>query len=404
MTSKDQDEALPWHHFPQSLASVVACLCLLVPLEARASSQARELGVPLEGQPGKLNAITDVQGVLVGHTTIIRGKGALEVGKGPVRTGVTAILPAGRQYRPVFAACSALNGNGEMTGTHWIGESGFLEEPILLTNTHSIGAVHEAVIAWRARAGFHAPEDASHRWASLPVVAETWDGRLNDIHGFHVRRRHVFAALNQAKGGPVPEGNVGGGTGMVCHRFKGGIGTSSRITRQGDTVGVLVQANYGLREKLVVAGVPVGKEIPDLRPEMHGVNPAAEGNSIIAIIATDAPVLPHQLKRMAARVPSGLARVGGIGRNSSGDLFLAFSTHRPVPVTLADDRKVLQTSFLPNGEMDPLFEAVVEGVEEAILNALLSAETMVGINDNTVHALPHDRLRAILKNHGRLIR
>lgn len=403
MKSKDRGGALPRHHFHHLIALTIACLCWLAGLEARASSQARELGVPLNGQAGKWNAITDVPGVLVGHTTIIRGDGALKVGQGPVRTGVTAILPAGRQYRPVFAASSTLNGNGEMTGTHWIGESGFLEEPILLTNTHSIGAVHEAAIAWRAHAGFHAPGKAKHQWASLPVVAETWDGRLNDIHGFHVRRRHVFAALNEAQGGEVPEGNVGGGTGMVCHRFKGGIGTSSRLTRQGYTVGVLVQANYGLREELTVAGVPVGKEIPDLGPEMTGSHPAAEGSSIIAIIATDAPVLPHQLKRMAARVPSGLARVGGIGRNSSGDLFLAFSTHRPEPVTLADGKKVLQTSFLPNGEMDPLFQAVVEGVEEAILNALLSADTMVGINDNTVHALPHDRLRAILKTHGRLV-
>lgn len=363
-----------------------------------ASSRARDLGVPLAGQPGPLNAITDVAGVVVGHTTLIEGGGALEIGKGPVRTGVTAILPTGREFRPVFAAWDTLNGNGEMTGTTWIQESGLLEEPVLLTNTRSIGVAHDAVWTWRRLRGYHRADDG-HGWAALPVVAETWDGRLNDIHGNHVRMEHVVAALDGATGGPVAEGNVGGGTGMVCHRFKGGIGTSSRITEHGHTLGVLVQANYGTRESFTVAGVPVGRILTDRMPEMNSIEPGFEGNSIVVIIATDAPLLPHQLKRVAARAALGIARTGGIGANSSGDLFLAFSTAEQRPT---DRPEVTIVPMLDNSAIDPLFEATVQATEEAILNALLAAETMTGINGNTVHALPHDQLRQILRTHNRL--
>ncbi|MCH6258756.1 P1 family peptidase [Puniceicoccaceae bacterium K14] len=355
------------------------------------AQRARDLGIPFRGEPGPLNAITDVEGVAVGHATLIEGEGSLIVGEGPVRTGVTAILPQGLEYGPFFAAWASLNGNGELTGTHWIEESGFLEEPILLTNTHSVGAVADASIKWRRARNYHDGEPGTHGWAALPVVGETWDGRLNDIHGGHVSEADVFAALDSAKGGPVKEGNVGGGTGMVCHRFKGGIGTSSRVTENGYTVGVLVQANYGLREDLIIAGHPVGLEITDLMPEMSGLEPAQEGNSIMVIIATDAPLLSHQLKRLANRATVGLARVGGYGANSSGDLFLAFSTHRPVS---AEDG-TLSTSFLPNGSVTELFRAVAHATEEAIINALVAAETMTGINGNTIHALPHESIKSV---------
>lgn len=360
------------------------------------AERARDLGIPFEGTPGEWNAITDVAGVTVGHRTLIEGEGALVVGEGPVRTGVTAILPQGARYAPVFAAWATLNGNGEMTGTHWIEESGFLEEPILLTNTHSVGTVAEASIAWRRERNYHDGPPGSHGWAALPVVAETWDGRLNDIHGGHVRRDAVLAALDGASSGPVAEGNVGGGTGMVCHRFKGGIGTASRIVEGGYTVGVLVQANYGRREDLTIAGIPVGRSITDLLPEIHGLEPPHEGNSIIVIIATDAPLLPHQLKRLARRAPIGIARVGGYGSNSSGDLFLAFSTARPR--STEDEEDLLETTFLANDAIDPLFRGVAQATEEAILNALVAAETMTGINGNTIHALPHERVRELLQS------
>ncbi len=362
--------------------------------------RARDLGIPFEGAPGPLNAITDVAGVEVGQVTLISGEGNLKIGKGPVRTGVTAILPTGRKYRPVFAAWHSLNGNGEMTGTHWIEESGYLEEPIVLSNTHSVGAASEAVIAWRAQAGYHAEGDG-WGWASLPVVAETWDGRLNDIHGFHVKRPHVFAALDGAKGGPVAEGNVGGGTGMVCHRFKSGIGTASRRLDSGHVLGVLVQANYGAREDLRIAGIPIGTEITDLQPVMHGLDPKADGGSIIVIVATDAPFAPHQLKRLAKRVPLGIGRTGGVGANSSGDLFLAFSTAN---ATRKNDRGLVQIETIPNDEIDPFFRATVQATEEAIVNALITADTMTGINGNTVYSLPHDRLREILRRHNRLVK
>lgn len=353
--------------------------------------RARDLGIPFKGIPGEWNSITDVKGVEVGHSTVIRGNGDLVVGRGPVRTGVTAILPSGKNWRPVFAAVSTLNANGEMTGTEWIEESGFLEEPILLTNTHSVGAVHQASIAWRQERAYHS-ENAGYAWASLPVVAETWDGRLNDIHGFHVKKTHVFHALDSAATGPVPEGNVGGGTGMVCFRFKGGIGTASRILANGFKVGTLVQTNFGLRKDLIISGQRVGEMISDLQPVMHGIQPPGAGHSIIVVIATDAPLLPHQLKRVAKRAGIGVGRVGGIGRHSSGDLFLAFST---VEVSVPDEKGVRRTLMMDNETIDLFFEAVVQSVEEAIVNAMVAAETMEGINGNTIYALPHERVRAL---------
>lgn len=385
-----------WRH--GGIVTALVFAAGLVQAQAAGKPRARDLGIPFAGEPGALNAITDVNGVEVGHTTLISGEGNLVIGKGPVRTGVTAILPTGKTFRPIFAAWHSLNGNGEMTGTKWIEESGYLEEPILISNTHSIGAVSEASIAWRAKAGYHAKDDG-WGWAALPVVAETWDGRLNDIHGFHVKRRHVFAALDGARGGPVPEGNVGGGTGMVCHRFKSGIGTSSRKLKNGYTVGVLAQANYGSREDLTIAGVPVGRELSDLMPLMHGLDPKADGGSIIAIVATDAPLAPHQLKRLAKRVPLGVGRTGGIGSNSSGDIFLAFSTAEAGKKNAGG---LIQLEMIPNDEIDPFFRAVIQATEESVINALVAAETMTGINGNTVHAIPHDRLQATLRKYNRL--
>jgi L-aminopeptidase/D-esterase-like protein len=380
-------------------ALVVASL-FLISLASSFAQRARDLGIPFDGTPGPQNAITDVPGVLVGHATIIAGEGDLVVGEGPVRTGVTAILPTGRTYRPVYAAWHALNGNGEMTGTTWIEESGFLEEPVLLTNTRSVGVVHDAVWDWRRVNRYH---DGSSQigWAALPVVAETWDGRLNDIHGDHVAKEHVFAALDGAASGAVAEGNVGGGTGMVCHRFKGGIGTSSRTTDAGFAVGVLVQANYGTRESLTIAGVPVGREMTDLMPEIHSIEPPVEGNSIIVIVATDAPLLPHQLKRLAKRVPLGIGRVGGFGSNSSGDLFLAFST---ATSGATEESNIRLAPTLANDAMDPLMIAAVQATEEAIVNALIAAKTMSGINGNTVYAIPHQPLQSVLKKYHRLNR
>jgi len=364
--------------------------------------RARDIGIPFEGIPGPLNAITDVQGVQVGHVTLVYGDGELQVGKGPVRTGVTAILPRGREYDPVFAAWHSLNGNGEMTGTTWVEESGFLEGPVMLTNTHSVGIVRDAVVAWMHEESLCNPISVDMSW-SLPVVAETYDGGLNDINGFHVTRGHVFAALNGAAAGPVAEGNVGGGTGMVCHEFKGGIGTASRRfdgKSGGYAVGVLVQANYGARHSLTVAGVPVGQQITDLRPVRHSLDRTSERGSIIAVLATDAPLLPHQLKRLARRIPLGIARVGGMGANGSGDIFIAFSTANPGS---AQRMAIPKLNMLPNERMTPLFEATVYATEEAIINALVAAETMVGINGNTVYALPHDRLQRVLRKYRRLV-
>lgn len=362
--------------------------------------RARDLGIPFTGATGPLNAITDVDGVHVGQATIVHGEGALHIGQGPARTGVTAILPHGRVHRPVFAGVHRLNGNGEMTGALWIEESGWLEGPVMITNTHSVGAVRDAVIAWTVQHKLYHPLQGDVFW-SLPVVAETYDGALNDVNGFHVQPHHVFAVLDDAAPGPVEEGNVGGGTGMICHGFKGGIGTSSRRLAQqegGYTLGVLVQANYGVRRHLLIAGAPVGEEIPDLLPEIHqGAAPMGAG-SIIVVVATDAPLLPHQLKRLAQRAGLGIARMGGMGGNSSGDIFIAFSTanadgwHRSAPT---------QVSMLPNDRITPLFEATVFATEEAIVNAMIAAQTMTGRDGNRVHALPHDRLMAVLRKFGR---
>ncbi len=357
---------------------------------AVAKPRARDLGVPFEGNPGPLNAITDVAGVTVGHTTLVRGEGKLVVGEGPVRTGVTAIFPRGRENSaPVFAGWFSLNGNGEMTGTAWLDEAGILDGPIALTNTHSVGVVRDAIIQWQVR---HPPRDGDITW-SLPVVGETWDGWLSDINGFHVKPEHVFAALASAAGGPVAEGNVGGGTGMICHEFKGGIGTASRISA-GYTVGVLVQANYGLRSQLRIAGVPVGREIPD-----GALRSAVETGSLLVVIATDAPLLPHDLKRLAKRAALGLARNGGVSGNSSGDLFVAFATGNAVPTT---PRQPGTVKILAPADLDPLFAAVVQATEEAIVNALVAAETMTGRDGHTALALPHEKLQAVLKKYGRL--
>jgi L-aminopeptidase/D-esterase-like protein len=368
---------------------------------AQSRPRARDLGVPFDGTPGPLNAITDVQGVEVGHSTIISGEGKLKVGEGPVRTGVTAILPRGQKSAndSVFAGWFSLNGNGEMTGTTWVEESGFLEGPVMITNTHSVGVVRDAVIAWRVKKG--AP-DASGYWWSLPVVAETYDGYLNDTNGFHVKERHAFEALDGARPGPVSEGNVGGGTGMICYGFKGGIGTASRKLEQaqgGYTVGVLVQANFGRRNQLRIAGVPVGTEISagqigrDRGPGVEDVG------SVIIVVATDAPLVAHQLKRIARRAALGVARTGSSSGNGSGDIFIAFSTANP---GANNPDGVANITMLSNERMNPLFEATVQATEEAIVNALVAAETMVGADDHKVIAIPHDRLREVLKKYNRL--
>jgi len=360
--------------------------------------RARDLGIPFSGKIGPLNAITDVPGVEVGHITLIAGDGKLVVGDGPVRTGVTAVLPRGKLYDPVFAGWYSLNGNGEMTGTTWVEESGFLEGPVMITNTHSVGVVRDAVVKWSYQNKLFDPLYAEVFWA-LPVVAETYDGFLNDINGFHVQEQHVFAALESVTTGPVEEGNVGGGTGMICHRFKGGIGTSSRVVEAGEktyTLGVLVQANYGGRDTLTIAGVPVGEEIKDLLPE-SGTGKGS--GSIIVIVGTDAPLLPHQLKRIARRVPIGISRVGGMGSNTSGDIFIAFSTANP---GAAGRSSIQSVEMLPNDEISPLFRATAEATEEAIVNSLVAAETMTGINGNKVYALPQDRLRDVLRRFYRL--
>ena len=382
---------------------------------AAQQSRARDLGITFGGETGTHNAITDVAGVTVGQVTLVSGEGKLVVGEGPVRTGVTAVLPRGPSAEPVFAATYSLNGNGEMTGMWWIRESGFMRGPVMITNTHSVGAVHEGTVAWSSRLG---------EW-SLPVVAETYDGLLNDVNGFHVRPEHARQALDSARGGPVPEGNVGGGTGMVCHGFKGGTGTASRVLPEaagGYTVGVLVQCNYGSRRLLSVEGVPVGQEIndPSLRPcrvgdfepttpwfrnvrcpadqsSVDSSDRKYEGaGSIIVVVATDAPLLAHQLDRVARRVPLAIGKMGGLGEDSSGDIFIAFST-QPV----ASDSAARPVLMLANERMNPIFEATVQATQEAILNAMLAAETMTGADGVRVHALPHDRLRAAMKKYGR---
>ena len=383
---------------------------------ASGKPRARDLGLPIGGTAGPLDAITDVAGVEVGHTTLISGSGKLVVGKGPIRTGVTVIHPRGKANPdPVFGAWFTLNGNGEMTGTTWLQESGILEGPIAITNTHSVGVVRDAILQWQVG------KPGMQPWG-LPIVAETYDGGLNDINGFHVRPEHVISALDGAKGGPVQEGAVGGGTGMVCHGFKGGIGTASRRLppeQGGYTVGVLVQCNYGSRRDLRVAGVPVGEEIPDLQPCIanHDPIPAGQGQrracdaasptrggdddgagSIIVVVATDAPLLPHQLKRIATRVSLGVGRMGGWGSNPSGDIFVAFSTANSGAAGAAD---TVSVRMLANGRISALFTATAQATEEAIVNAMLAAETMTGANDLRVYALPVDRLKTIMKKYGR---
>jgi D-aminopeptidase len=359
------------------------------------SLRARDLGVPFDGTPGKLNSITDVPGVEVGQTTLVEGEGKLVVGVGPVRTGVTAIFPLGkeRSNTRVPAAVFSFNGNGEMTGAEWVEESGFLEGPVLLTNTHSVGVVRDAVIEWGQKK-FPGTENYS-----LPVVAETWDGELNDINGFHVKKEDVFTALDQAVGGPVAEGSTGGGTGMRAFGFKAGTGTASRVVtigRESYVLGVLVQANFARRENLMVAGVPVGKEISDLQPVIH--KELEKEGSILIVVATDAPLLPHQLKRIAKRATLGVARTGGVSTNSSGDLFIAFSTAVPLPAGTRE-----QWATVTNDDLDPLFAATAQATEEAIINSLVAAKTVSGINNNTFYALPHDRLREILGKYNRLL-
>lgn len=362
--------------------------------------RARDIGIPFNGIPGKYNAITDVKGVEVGYSTIVTGQGKNIRGKGPVRTGVTAILPRGRNNNPVYANWYTLNGNGEMTGTTWITESGFLETPVMITNTNSVGVVRDAVLKWFVKTGWY-KEDF---WYTYPVVAETYDGFLNDIYGFHVKEENAWEALDSAKSGPLKEGNVGGGTGMMCLGFKGGTGTSSRVFKIKDstyTVGVLVQANFGAKRNLTIAGVPIGRELKDtLNYELKAPPAYNSGDgSIIVVLATDAPLLPHQLKRIAARIPLGIGIVGGRGENGSGDIFIAFSTANPTAFQREDFTKVDE---LPNDLINPLFDATVQATEEAIINAMVAAETMEGINGNKAYALPHQKVVELLRKWGRV--
>jgi L-aminopeptidase/D-esterase-like protein len=367
--------------------------------------RARDLGVPFNGTTGQWNSITDVKGVEVGYSTIISGSGENIVGKGPVRTGVTAIFPRGKakKFSPVFANWYSLNGNGEMTGTTWLTESGFLETPIMITNTNSVGVVRDAVLKWYVDTDWYKGEEW---WYTYPVVAETYDGFLNDIYGFHVKAEHVLEAINNAASGKIAEGNVGGGTGMMCLGFKGGTGTSSRIVKIKEssyTVGALVQANFGRKPSLTIAGVPVGKQLMDTLNNELKLPPQSyrkEGDgSIIVVVATDAPLLPHQLKRIANRVPIGIGLTGGIGTNGSGDIFIAFSTANSDAFQRDDFSEV---DMLPNDLIDPLLEATVQAVEEAIINAMIAAETMEGINGNKSYALPHELLVDVLRKYNRL--
>jgi len=367
--------------------------------------RARDLGVPFVGETGKFNAITDVKGVEVGYSTIISGKGENIIGKGPVRTGVTAIFPRGKakKFSPVYANWYSLNGNGEMTGTTWVTESGFLETPIMITNTNSVGVVRDAVLKWYVDTDWYSGEDW---WYTYPVVAETYDGFLNDIYGFHVKEKHVLEAIKNSSSGKIAEGNVGGGTGMMCLGYKGGTGTSSRVFKIKDstyTVGAIVQSNFGAKRNLSIAGVPVGVELKDtLNYEFNGPPKSRrqEGDgSIIVIVGTDVPLLPHQLKRIAQRIPLGVGIVGGRGSNGSGDIFLAFSTANESAFNRDETTTV---KSMANDQLMPVFEATVEAVEEAIINAMVAAETMEGIHGNKAYALPHDLLIETLKKYNRI--
>ena len=383
----------------------IAAIILIIFIESSVSAQkprARDIGIPFDGVTGKYNAITDVKGVEVGYSTIISGSGKNVLGKGPVRTGVTAILPRGKNNNPVYANWYTLNGNGEMTGTTWVTESGFLETPVMITNTNSVGVVRDAVLKWFVNKHWY-KEDF---WYTYPVVAETYDGFLNDIYGFYVKESNAWEALDSAKTGYLKEGNVGGGTGMMCLGFKGGTGTASRVVKIKDsayTVGVLVQSNFGRKKSLTIAGVPVGKELMDTLNNELKLPPQhyrKEGDgSIIVVVATDAPLLPHQLKRIAARVPLGIGIVGGRGTNGSGDIFIAFSTANENAFQRNDFTKV---TALPNDLIDPLFEATVQAVEEAIINAMVAAETMEGINGNKSYALPQKLVIDLLKKYNRI--
>jgi L-aminopeptidase/D-esterase-like protein len=355
---------------------------------------ARALGIPFDGTPGVLNAITDLAGIEVGNSTIVRGEGPLVVGEGPVRTGVTAILPRGKAglATPVFAGCHSLNGNGEMTGFVWIEEAGRVEGPITITNTHSCGLARDATLRWMVERGH-----MTAAWG-LPVAAETYDGQLNDINGFHVRESHVFEALDSAAGGAIEEGSIGGGTGMICYGFKGGSGTASRVVEAAGaefTLGVFVQANFGSAEQLTIAGVPVGRRLIDAAAD------SPDAGSIIGIVATDAPLLPHQLKRLARRCGLGIARSGSVAAHGSGDIFLAFSTANAD--ALADGEEPRRLDFLPDAALTPLFTATILAMDEAVIDALVANQTMTGRDNFTVPALPHDAVRALLREHNRLV-
>ena len=385
-----------------TLSLVLMLFCSIIYAQKQ---RARDLGVPFTGITGEYNAITDVEGVEVGYSTIISGEGENIVGNGPVRTGVTAIFPRGKasKFSPVYANWYSLNGNGEMTGTTWVTESGFLETPIMITNTNSVGVVRDAVLKWYVDTDWYSGENW---WYTYPVVAETYDGFLNDIYGFHAKEKHVLEAIKNASGGQIKEGNIGGGTGMMCLGFKGGTGTSSRVIRIQDstyTIGALVQSNFGAKRNLNIAGVPVGIELKDTLNYEYNAPPQSrreEGDgSIIVIVATDAPLLPHQLKRVAQRIPLGIGIVGGRGSNGSGDIFLAFSTANENAFDRVKTKKILNLS---NDRLMPVFEATVQAVEEAIINAMVAAETMEGINGNKAYALSHELLRETLKKYNRL--
>lgn len=386
------------------LITIIICLIVLN-YSFGQKPRARDLGIPFKGNPGVYNAITDVKGVEVGYSTIISGEGKDILGVGPIRTGVTAIFPRGKakKFSPVYANWYSLNGNGEMTGTTWVTESGFLETPIMITNTNSVGVVRDAVLKWYVDVDWYKGEDW---WYTYPVVGETYDGFLNDIYGFHVKEEHVLEAINDAKTGQIDEGNVGGGTGMMCLGFKGGTGTASRVIKVGPhnyTVGALVQSNFGAKKNLTIAGVPVGIELKDTLNYQFNAPPKSrrqEGDgSIIIVLATDVPLLPHQLKRIAQRIPLGVGIVGGRGSNGSGDIFIAFSTANEQAFN-RDDLVTVET--YPNDQLFPVFEATVQVVEEAIINAMIAAETMEGINGNKAYALPHDLLKTTLKKYNRL--
>jgi D-aminopeptidase len=370
--------------------------------------RARELGIPFDGEPGPENAITDIEGVEVGFTTINQPHRTLVQGKGPVRTGVTAILPRGKakEPSPIWAGIHRLNGNGEMTGSHWVKDAGYFLGPLLITNTHSVGMAHHAAVGWMIDQ-YQSHSGPDHLWM-MPVVAETYDGFANDINGRHITEQHVLDAINSAQAGPVAEGAVGGGTGMMCFEFKGGTGTASRrvaIDGENYTVGALVQANFGSREELSIRGVPVGKEMPEDAPVSELLH--HETGSIIVIIGTDAPLLPHQLERLARRGALGIARLGSTGGHYSGDIMLAFSVANDiplVPVSTGDHVATRELTMLSEHYLDAVYAAAVESVEEAIVNVLVAAQTMTLVKPEGYcwHAIDHARLQEVMRRYNRL--